>query len=231
MAKHGKKYLAAKAKIAATEKYTLENALKMLPEITFAKFNGTVQLSFRLGVDPAKADQMVRGAVVLPHGLGKVVRVVVFAKGDKEKEARDAGADFVGSDELLTKVQGGWTDFDTVIATPDMMGSVGKIGKILGPRGLMPNPKSGTVTFEISRAVKEAKAGKVEFRVDKTGNLHVPVGKVQFDATQLRENAQAVIDAIVRAKPSSSKGIYVKSLTVASAMSPGIPVDASGFAV
>lgn len=224
MAKRGKKYSAAKAKVTG-QKYSLEQAIKLLPEVSYTKFNGTVQLSFRLGVDPAKADQMIRGAVVLPHGLGKTVRVLVFAKGEKEKEARDAGADFVGGDDMIQKVQEGWTDFDTVIATPDMMGSVGKIGKILGPRGLMPNPKSGTVTFEVGRAVSESKAGKVEYRVDKTGNLHVPIGKVKFEADKLRENAQVVVDAVLRAKPSSAKGIYVRNLTVASTMSPGIPVD------
>ena len=229
MAGRGKKYKAAKAKIGTGAKLTLEQAVKLLPEVSFAKFNGTVQLSFRLGVDPAKADQMVRGAVVLPHGLGKAVRVLVFAKGEKEKEAREAGADFVGADDMLEKVKEGWTDFDTVIATPDMMGSVGKIGKVLGPRGLMPNPKSGTVTFDIGKAVREAKAGKVEYRVDKSGNLHVPVGRVQFEEAKLVENARAIIDAVVKAKPASSKGVYVKTLTLASAMSPGIALDTSGM--
>jgi large subunit ribosomal protein L1 len=230
MAKHGKKYVAAKAKIDPKQRYSLEQAVKLLPEINYTKFNGTVQLSFRLGVDPAKADQMIRGAVVLPHGLGKSVRVLVFAKGDKATEAKEAGADFVGADDMLAKVQEGWMDFDTVIATPDMMGSVGKIGKVLGPRGLMPNPKSGTVTFDIAKAVKESKAGKVEYRVDKTGNLHVPIGKVKFESDKLRENAQVVIDAIMRAKPASSKGVYVRTLTLAATMSPGIPVDASVYA-
>lgn len=229
--KHGKKYRNAKAKINRAKRYTLDEALKLLPEVSFAKFNSTVQLSFRLGVDPAKADQMVRGAVVLPHGLGKTVRVAVFAKGEKEKEARDTGADVVGADDLVAKVQGGFLEFDTVIATPDMMGAVGKIGKILGPRGLMPNPKSGTVTTDVARAVREAKAGKVEYRVDKAGNLHVPIGKLQFDPAKLRENAVAVIEAVARAKPATAKGVYVRNLVLASAMSPSIPLDTSLAAV
>jgi large subunit ribosomal protein L1 len=227
MAKRGKKYEAARAKLGENKTFNIDEALKLLPEVNYTKFNSTVQLSFRLGVDPAKADQMIRGAVVLPHGLGKTIRVLVFAKGEKEKEAREAGADFVGGDDMLAKVQEGWTDFDTVIATPDMMGSVGKIGKILGPRGLMPNPKSGTVTFDVGKAVSESKAGKVEYRVDKTGNLHVPIGKVQFETDKLRENAQSVIDAVMRAKPSSAKGVYLKGLTLASTMSPGIQIDTS----
>ena len=225
MPKHGKKYAAARAKVEADKKYNLEEALALLPEVSFSKFNATAQLSFRLGVDPAKADQMIRGAVVLPHGLGKTIRVLVIAKGEKEKEAQDAGADFVGAEDMVEKIQGGWLEFDSVIATPDMMGQVGKIGRVLGPRGLMPNPKTGTVTFDVHKAVTEAKAGKVEYRVDKTGNLHIAIGKVQFDATQLRENALAVVEAVVRAKPSTAKGVYMRNVTLSSSMSPGIMLD------
>jgi large subunit ribosomal protein L1 len=195
-----------------------------------AKFDESVDLTFRLGVDPKHADQMVRGAVVLPHGIGKTVRVAVFAKGEKEREAREAGADVIGAEDLVERVQGGWMDFDTAIATPDLMGQVGRLGKVLGPRGLMPNPKLGTVTFDVSRAVREAKAGKIEFRVDKAGNIHTPVGKRSFNEQQLRDNAMALIEAIVRAKPSASKGTYLRSLTVSSTMSPGVPVDALAIA-
>jgi large subunit ribosomal protein L1 len=201
--------------------------LKAMPP---AKFDESVDLSFRLGVDPKHADQMVRGAVVLPHGIGKTVRVAVFAKGEKEREAREAGADTIGAEDLVEKVQGGWMDFDTAIATPDLMGQVGRLGKVLGPRGLMPNPKLGTVTFDISRAVREAKAGKVEFRVDKAGNIHTPVGKRSFNEQQLRDNAMALIEAIVRAKPPAAKGNYLRSLTVSSTMSPGVPIDAVAIA-
>jgi large subunit ribosomal protein L1 len=191
-----------------------------------AKFDETVDLSFRLGVDPKHADQMVRGAVVLPNGIGKNVRVAVFAKGEKEREAREAGADVVGAEDLVEKVQGGFMDFDTTVATPDLMGQVGRLGKVLGPRGLMPNPKLGTVTFDVARAVREAKAGKVEFRVDKAGNVHAPIGKRSFGAEQLIANALALIEAIVRAKPASSKGTYLRSLTVSSTMGPGVVIDA-----
>jgi len=226
----GKRYETAAAKIAPDKQYTLDEAVSILKSMPAAKFDQSVDLSFRLGVDPKHADQMVRGAVVLPHGIGKTVRVAVFAKGEKEREAREAGADTIGAEDLVEKVQGGWMDFDTAIATPDLMGQVGRLGKVLGPRGLMPNPKLGTVTFDISRAVREAKAGKVEFRVDKAGNIHTPVGKRSFNEQQLRDNAMSLIEAIVRAKPSASKGIYLRSLTVSSTMSPGVPIDAVAVA-
>ena len=203
----------------------VEEAIGILEKLPRAKFDETVDLSLRLGVDPKHADQMVRGAVVLPHGIGKTVRVVVFAKGEKDKEARDAGADVVGAEDLVERVQGGWLDFDSAIATPDLMGQVGRLGKVLGPRGLMPNPKVGTVTFDIGRAVREAKAGKVEFRVDKAGNVHVPVGKRSFNQTQLSANALALLEAIIRAKPSASKGQYLRTVTVSSTMGPAIKVD------
>jgi large subunit ribosomal protein L1 len=225
-----KRYDAAVAKIAPEKQYSLEEAVGVLKAMPGAKFDESVDLSFRLGVDPKHADQMVRGAVVLPHGIGKTVRVAVFAKGEKEREAREAGADVIGAEDLVEKVQGGFMDFDTTIATPDLMGQVGRLGKVLGPRGLMPNPKLGTVTFDISRAVREAKAGKIEFRVDKAGNIHTPVGKRSFSEQQLRDNAMALIEAIVRAKPAAAKGTYLRSLTVSSTMSPGVPVDAVAIA-
>jgi large subunit ribosomal protein L1 len=225
-----KRYDASAAKIAPDKPYSLDEAIGVLKAMTPAKFDESVDLSFRLGVDPKHADQMVRGAVVLPHGIGKTVRVAVFAKGEKEREAREAGADTIGAEDLVEKVQGGWMDFDTAIATPDLMGQVGRLGKVLGPRGLMPNPKLGTVTFDISRAVREAKAGKVEFRVDKAGNIHTPVGKRSFNEQQLRDNAMALIEAIVRAKPPAAKGNYLRSLTVSSTMSPGVPIDAVAIA-
>ena len=225
-----KRYDAAASKIAPGKQHSLEEAIGVLKAMPGAKFDESVDLSFRLGVDPKHADQMVRGAVVLPHGIGKAVRVAVFAKGEKEREAREAGADVVGAEDLVERVQGGWMEFDTTIATPDLMGQVGRLGKVLGPRGLMPNPKLGTVTFDIGRAVREAKAGKIEFRVDKAGNIHTPVGKRSFNEQQLRDNAMALIEAIVRAKPSASKGTYLKSLTVSSTMSPGVPVDALAIA-
>jgi large subunit ribosomal protein L1 len=203
----------------------VEEAIGILEKLPRAKFDETVDLSLRLGVDPKHADQMVRGAVVLPHGIGKTVRVVVFAKGEKDKEAREAGADVVGAEDLVERVQGGWLEFDSAIATPDLMGQVGRLGKVLGPRGLMPNPKLGTVTFDIGRAVREAKAGKVEFRVDKAGNVHVPVGKRSFNQTQLSVNALALLEAIIRAKPSASKGQYLRTVTVSSTMGPAIKVD------
>ena len=203
----------------------VEEAIGILEKLPRAKFDETVDLSLRLGVDPKHADQMVRGAVVLPHGIGKTVRVVVFAKGEKDKEAREAGADVVGAEDLVERVQGGWLDFDSAIATPDLMGQVGRLGKVLGPRGLMPNPKLGTVTFDVSRAVREAKAGKVEFRVDKAGNVHVPVGKRSFNQMQLSANALALLEAIIRAKPSASKGQYLRTVTVSSTMGPAIKVD------
>jgi large subunit ribosomal protein L1 len=225
-----KRYDASAGKIAADRQYSLDEAIGVLKSMPGAKFDESVDLSFRLGVDPKHADQMVRGAVVLPHGIGKTVRVAVFAKGEKEREAREAGADVVGAEDLVERVQGGWMDFDTAIATPDLMGQVGRLGKALGPRGLMPNPKLGTVTFDVSRAVREAKAGKIEFRVDKAGNIHTPVGKRSFNEQQLRDNAMALIEAIVRAKPAAAKGTYLRSLTVSSTMSPGVPVDAVGVA-
>jgi large subunit ribosomal protein L1 len=225
-----KRYDASVSKVKADKAYSLDEAIGVLKQMPGAKFDESVDLSFRLGVDPKHADQMVRGAVVLPHGIGKAVRVAVFAKGEKEREAREAGADTIGAEDLVEKVQGGWMDFDTAIATPDLMGQVGRLGKVLGPRGLMPNPKLGTVTFDISRAVREAKAGKVEFRVDKAGNIHTPVGKRSFNEQQLRDNAMALIEAIVRAKPAAAKGIYLRSLTVSSTMSPGVPIDAVAVA-
>jgi large subunit ribosomal protein L1 len=225
-----KRYDTAASKIAADRQYSLEEAIGVLKAMPAAKFDESVDLSFRLGVDPKHADQMVRGAVVLPHGIGKTVRVAVFAKGEREREAREAGADVVGAEDLVERVQGGWMEFDTAIATPDLMGQVGRLGKVLGPRGLMPNPKLGTVTFDVSRAVREAKAGKIEFRVDKAGNVHTPVGKRSFNEEQLRDNAMALIEAIVRAKPSAAKGTYLRSLTVSSTMSPGVPVDAQAVA-
>jgi large subunit ribosomal protein L1 len=226
----GKRYGAAAAKVEAGREYTVEEALDTLKAMPGTKFDESVDLSFRLGVDPKHADQMVRGAVVLPHGIGKKIRVAVFAKGEKEREAREAGADVVGAEDLVEKVQGGFMEFDTTIATPDLMGQVGRLGKVLGPRGLMPNPKLGTVTFDVGRAVREAKAGKVEFRVDKAGNIHVPVGKRSFGAEQLVANAMAVIEAIVRAKPAAAKGTYLRTMTVSSTMGPGIRIDAQRVA-
>jgi len=199
--------------------------MELLKKVHFTKFDQTVELAVNLGVDPKHADQMVRGTVVLPHGLGKAVRVLVIAGGEKVREAEEAGADFVGGDDLVEKIQKGWMDFDAVVATPDMMRSVGKLGRILGPRGLMPNPKAGNVTFDVTKAVAETKAGKVEFRVDKAGVLHVPVGKISFDSAKLVENARALISAVVRAKPAAAKGRYVKKITLTSTMGPGIVID------
>lgn len=224
----GKKYDAASAKIEKTKLYSLEEAVKLVPEIAPAKFDEVVDLAVRLGVDPKQSEQMVRGTVVLPNGTGKKVRVLVFAKGEKEKEAKDAGADFVGGEDLIEKVSKGWLDFDSVVATPDMMGAVGKLGKILGPRGLMPNPKIGTVTFDITKAVKEIKAGKVEFKVDKSGNVHASIGKVSFGVQKLKENLLALLDGIIKAKPSTSKGIYLRSITLATTMGPGVKIDTIG---
>lgn len=225
MSRRGKRIVAAKAKVEPTQRYTLREATEMVVSMADAKFDETVDAAVRLGVNPAHADQMVRGSVVLPNGLGKSVRVLVFAKGEKEKEALDAGADLVGSDEIIEKIKGGWFEFDRVVATPDMMGSVGKIGKILGPRGLMPNPKVGTVTFEVANAVKELKAGKVEFRVEKAGIVHSPVGKVSFGADKLRENIMALLETIIKLKPAASKGTYVKSIALSSTMGAGVKVD------
>ncbi len=225
MLRRGKRIIAAKAKVEPTRRYTLKEATEMIVSMVGAKFDETVDAAVRLGVNPAHADQMVRGSVVLPNGLGKTVRVLVFAKGDKEKEALEAGADLVGSDEIIEKIKGGWLDFDRVIATPDMMGSVGKIAKILGPRGLMPNPKVGTVTFDLANAVKELKAGKVEFRVEKAGIVHSPVGKVSFGAEKLSENVNALLEIIIKLKPASSKGTYIKSIAISSTMGAGVRID------
>lgn len=225
-----KKHKAALAAVDRSKSYLLKDGLELVKSSSYAKFDETVDLAVRLGVDPRHADQMVRGAVVLPNGLGKNVRVLVFAKGEKEKEARDAGADFVGAEDLVAKIQEGWFEFDTAIATPDMMGVVGKIGKLLGPRGLMPNPKVGTVTFDIGRAVNESKSGKVEFRVEKAGIIHVPVGKASFDVDKLQENILALIDALMKAKPSAAKGTYVKKISLSSTMGPGLRIDAADVA-
>jgi large subunit ribosomal protein L1 len=225
-----KRYDAAVAKVDPARAYSVDEAITTLKGMPAAKFDESVDLSFRLGVDPKHADQMVRGAVVLPNGIGKSVRVAVFAKGEKEREAREAGADVVGAEDLVQRVQEGFMEFDTTIATPDLMGQVGRLGKVLGPRGLMPNPKLGTVTFDVGRAVREAKAGKVEFRVDKAGNIHTPIGKRSFTPEQLAANALALIEAIVRAKPAAAKGTYLRSLTLSSTMSPGVPIDAQAVA-
>jgi len=225
-----KREKAARAIFDEEKPYPVEEALEIVKKLPAAKFDESVDMSLRLGVDPKHADQMVRGAIVLPHGIGKTVRVAVFAKGEKEREAREAGADVVGAEDLVERIQGGWMEFDSTVATPDLMGQVGKLGKVLGPRGLMPNPKLGTVTFDVGRAVREVKAGKVEFRVDKAGNVHVPVGKKSFAADQLVANALALLEAIVRAKPSASKGQYLRSITVSSTMGPGIQVDVQRIA-
>ena len=224
MAKHGKKYRAAFEKVEQRP-YQLDEAFQLLKSISYAKFNETVELSMLLGVDPKHADQMVRGTTVLPHGTGQTKKVLVIASGDKQREATEAGADFVGGDELVEKIQGGWTDYDAVIATPDMMRAVGKLGKVLGPRGLMPNPKTGTVTFDVAKALQEIKAGKVEFRVDKTAIIHVPVGKISFSADQLKDNASAIINAVRKAKPAAAKGKYVRSIYISSTMSPSVQID------
>jgi large subunit ribosomal protein L1 len=222
--KVGKKY-SQSVKLVGKPAYALADAMPLVKRAAFAKFDETVEIAMRLGVDPKHADQMVRGTVVLPHGLGRSKRVIVIASGDKVREGREAGADEVGGDDLVQKIQGGWMEFDAVVATPDMMKSVGRLGKVLGPRGLMPNPKTGTVTMDVERAVKEVKAGKVEFRVDKTGIIHCPVGKVSFDAVKLAENAQALIGSVLKAKPATAKGRYVKSIVISSTMGPGVRVD------
>ena len=233
MAKHGKKYRAALEKIEEGRKYSLDEGLEKVREIsavTARKFDETVELTMWLGVDPRKADQLVRGTVVLPHGVGKTVRVLVIAQGEKLKEAEEAGADMTGGEDVVNRIKGGWLDFDAVIATPDMMRLVGQLGKVLGPRGLMPNPKTGTVTFDVATAVRETKAGKVEYRVDKTGVIHVGIGKVSFADDSLRENAQTLLDAVVKAKPSTAKGKYVKKVNLASTMSPGVLLDETVYA-
>ena len=229
MSKRGKKYIEAKKNIEAAKRYPVQEAFALVVGTARAKFDETVDAAIRLGVNPAHADQMVRGSVVLPNGLGKSVRVLVFAKGEKEKEAMEAGADVVGADDIVEKIKGGWLDFDRVIATPDMMGSVGKLGKILGPRGLMPNPKVGTVTFDVGKAVLELKAGKVEFRVEKAGIVHCPIGRSSFGAEKLMENFLALLEMVVKLKPASSKGIYIRSLSLSTVMGPGVKVDPLGL--
>jgi large subunit ribosomal protein L1 len=221
----GKKYKEAAALVDRAKRYTLEEAIGLAKKTAKVKFDETVDLAVNLGVDPKQADQMVRGTVVLPHGTGKKVRVLVFAKGEKEKEARDAGADHVGAEDLADKIQKGWTEFDTVVATPDIMALVGKLGKVLGPRGLMPNPKTGTVTFDVAKAIKDIRAGKVEYRVDKAGIVHVSVGKASFEENKLLENAKSVLESILKAKPSSSKGRYLKAAAMSTTMGPGIKMD------
>src|SRR5690242_12693673 len=225
----GKHYEAAAKQVEAKE-YPLEEAIPLIKKIKFAKFDETVEVHMRLGVDPKHADQMVRGTVVMPNGLGKSKKVLVIASGDKQREAQEAGADFVGGEDMVNKIQSeNWIDYDAVVATPDMMRSVGKLGKVLGPRGLMPNPKTGTVTVDVARAVQEVKAGKVEFRVDKTGVIHVPVGKISFASDKLLENASTLLQAVVKAKPSAAKGKYVRSVTICSTMGPGVPLDVTPY--
>ncbi len=222
----GKKYKAGAALVDRSKLYGVEDAIGLAKKTARTKFDETVDLALRLGVDPKQADQMVRGTVVLPHGTGKKVKILVFAKGEKDKEARDAGADYVGADDMAEKIQKeGWTDFDTVVATPDMMGTVGKLGKVLGPRGLMPNPKTGTVTMDLAKAIKDIRAGKVEYRVEKAGIVHVPVGKASFDENKLTENAKSVLESVMKAKPASSKGKYLQSATVSTTMGPGVKMD------
>ncbi|ANB61996.1 50S ribosomal protein L1 [Anoxybacteroides amylolyticum] len=231
MAKRGKKYVEAAKLVDRFKAYSVTEAIELVKKTSIAKFDATVEVAFRLGVDPKKADQQIRGAVVLPHGTGKVQRVLVFAKGEKAKEAEAAGADYVGDTDYINKIQQGWFDFDVIVATPDMMGEVGKLGRILGPKGLMPNPKTGTVTFDVAKAVKEIKAGKVEYRVDKSGNIHVPIGKISFDSEKLVDNFTTIYETILKVKPAAAKGTYVKNVTVTSTMGPGIKVDPSTFAV
>jgi large subunit ribosomal protein L1 len=220
----GKKFEAALTKVE-NKYYEVKEAVELVKQIAFAKFDESVDLAIKLGVDPKHSDQMVRGSVVLPHGTGKKVKILVFAKGEKEREATEAGADYVGADDMAEKISKGWTDFDSVIATPDMMGTVGKLGRVLGPRGLMPNPKTGTVTFDVARAISDIRKGKVEFKVEKAGILHVPVGKKSFTSDQLHENSMAVLESVLKAKPSTSKGTYLQSVTISSTMSPGVAVN------
>jgi large subunit ribosomal protein L1 len=226
MARHGKKFAAAAAQVQGRT-FSIEEAIPLIQKVKYAKFDETVEIAMRLGVDPKHADQMVRGTVVLPHGLGKSKRVLAIAGADKQKEASDAGADHVGGDELVEKILGGWVDFDAVVATPDMMRAVGRLGKVLGPRGLMPNPKTGTVTPNVAQAIKEIKAGKVEFRVDKTGIIHAPIGKTSFSSDKLIDNTHALVDSVVRAKPPAAKGKYLRTVTVSSTMGPGVAIDTS----
>lgn len=228
MAKFGKKYQDAAKLIEEDKQYTPAEAMDIVKKTATAKFDETIELHVRLGVDPKYPDQQVRGAVVLPHGTGKSKRVLVFAKGEKVNEAEAAGADFVGSDELVTKISGGWCDFDVAVATPDMMGTVGRLGKVLGPRGLMPNPKLGTVTMDLKKAIAEIKAGKVEYRTDKAGNVHVPIGKASFEPNKLIDNYQTLMDTLIKAKPSGAKGQYVRSITLSATMGPGVPVVLNG---
>ena len=225
MPKHGKKYVEASKMVENTTLYEVSDALALAKKTATAKFDETVEVAFRLGVDPRQSDQQIRGAVVLPHGTGKSQTVLVFAKGEKAKEAEAAGADFVGAEDMVAKIQGGWFGFDVAVATPDMMGVVGKIGRLLGPKGLMPNPKTGTVTMDVTKAVNEVKAGKIEYRVDKTGIIHAPIGKVSFEQAQLEDNFKTLVDVIVKAKPASQKGQYIKSVSVSSTMGPGVKIN------
>ncbi|WP_223595881.1 50S ribosomal protein L1 [Neobacillus bataviensis] len=230
MAKKGKKYLEATKLVDRTKAYPIAEAIELAKQTNFVKFDASLEVAFRLGVDPKKADQQIRGAVVLPNGTGKTQRVLVFAKGEKVKEAEAAGADYVGDAEYINKIQQGWFDFDVIVATPDMMGEVGKLGRVLGPKGLMPNPKTGTVTFDVTRAINEIKAGKVEYRVDKAGNIHVPIGKASFENEKLVENFTTVFETMLKVKPSAAKGTYMKNVTVTSTMGPGVKVDPSTVA-
>jgi large subunit ribosomal protein L1 len=231
MAKKGKKYLEAAKLVDRLTAYPVAEAIDLAKKTNYTKFDATLEVAFRLGVDPKKADQQIRGAVVLPNGTGKTQRVLVFAKGEKVKEAEAAGADYVGDSEYINKIQQGWFDFDVIVATPDMMGEVGKLGRVLGPKGLMPNPKTGTVTFDVTRAINEIKAGKVEYRVDKSGNIHVPIGKASFENEKLVENFKTVFETMLKVKPSAAKGTYMKNVTVASTMGPGVKVDPSSVTV
>ncbi|MGY3725178.1 LSU ribosomal protein L1P [Granulicatella balaenopterae] len=229
MAKKSKQYLEAAKKVDATKLYSVEEAIALAKEIDFAKFDASVEVAYRLGVDPRKADQQLRGAVVLPNGTGKTQRVVVFAKGEKAKEAEAAGADYVGDSDLAQKIQGGWFDFDVIVATPDMMGEVGRLGRVLGPKGLMPNPKTGTVTMDVTKAIEEIKAGKVTYRVDKVGNIHVPIGKVSFSEEKLVENFKTIHETLMRIKPATVKGQYVRNIAVTTTFGPGVKVDAASL--